>query len=313
MRRWAVGTALVLVGGALGAPYVPGSPVAGLAFDRLFGRASSLAANPFPAVGVTPTAGAKSDDVRTKVDAATASPTPTRAAPGTARSLHIGPVQLSVSGYWSWAMIDRRTGQLAGSANLSARSDTASMIKSWIAADYLRRATERGRRVSAGQLKALSLMIRDSDNAIASEYDEINGGAASIKRLVAKCGLTDTVADRSGTWSTTKMSARDAARLGVCIGDGRAAGPQWTSWLLNEMRQVRGAGRFGIVQAFPADVARTVSIKNGWILRKNGKWYVNCLAVTGDWALAVMTQYPGRLGQGYGSSTCRKVAEQLGV
>jgi hypothetical protein len=260
-----------------------------------------------------PTADAKPNDLPVTEVAPAASPTPTRAAPGTARTLRIGPVQLSITGYWSWTMIDRRNGQLAGSTNLSARSDTASMIKSWIAADYLRRATERGRRVSTGQLQQLSIMIRDSDNAIASDFDEINGGAASIKRLSSKCGLTDTVADRSGSWSTTKMSARDAARLGVCIGDGRAAGPQWTGWLLNEMRQVRGAGRFGIVQAFPADVARTVSIKNGWILRKNGKWYVNCLAVTGDWALSVMTQYPGRLGQGYGSSTCRKVAEQLGI
>jgi hypothetical protein len=242
-----------------------------------------------------------------------ATPAPALAAGGTVRGLRNAPVQLNVKGFWAWALLDRRTGQLVGSPNLGTRTDTASMIKAWIAADFLRRATERGQGVNAYRLHELSIMIRDSDNNAASDLHRANGGAESIKRLSATCGLTDTVPNNVGSWSTTMMSPRDAARMGVCIATGRAAGPQWTAWLMNEMRQVRGAGRFGIIEALAPDVAATVAIKNGWIPRRDGKWHVNCMAVADGWALAVMSVYPASLGRGYGESICRQVTQQLGA
>jgi hypothetical protein len=239
-------------------------------------------------------------------------PAPTRAAAGTARTLRPGPVQLSVNGFSSWGLLDRRTGQLSGSATMAARSDTASMIKPWIAADYLRRAAEKRQTVDQGRQRALSTMIRDSVNEIASTYHRANGGTASITRMIKICGLAESRPVAVGSWSTTEVSARDAARLGVCIADGRAAGPQWTNWVLSEMRQVRGVGRFGIVSAFAPDVAGSVAIKNGWINRSDGKWHVACLAVSEDWVLAVLTRYPVPLGYTYGANVCKQVAVQLG-
>jgi hypothetical protein len=230
---------------------------------------------------------------------------------GTARTLRTGQVNLNVAGFWSWALIDRRTGTLSGSENAAARSDTASMVKSWIAADYLRRAGERG--VEDSRLRSLSQMIRDSDNSIANTFHGYNGGTPSINRMIRICGLTDSRPVSSGSWSTTEVSARDGARLAVCLADGRAAGPKWTNWLLNEMRQVRGAGRFGIVTAFPPDVAAKVAVKNGWINRDDGKWHIACLAVTDDWALSVLTQYPVAQGMQYGANICKQVAVQLGT
>jgi len=240
-------------------------------------------------------------------------PVPARAVAGTVRTLRFAEVNLAVNGFWSWSLLDRRTGQLGGSANLASRSDTASMIKVWIAADYLRRATERRQAVEPSRLGSLSIMIRDSNNEIASDYHRANGGSASITRMVAICGLTESRAVAAGSWSTTEVSARDGARLGACVTDGRAAGGQWTGWLLNEMRQVRGGGRFGIISAFAPDVARGVSIKNGWINRRDGKWHIACLAVAPEWSLAVLTVYPVSLGQGYGANICKQVAVQLGV
>lgn len=251
------------------------------------------------------------------LDTGTAVPPPVQAvqpAPaGTARTLRAGQVNLTSAGFWSWALIDRRTGTLSGSANATARSDTASMIKSWIAADYLRRQAERGAGVEDTRLKALSQMIRDSDNAIANTFNTTNGGSTSINRMIRTCGLTESRPVSSGSWSTTEVSARDGARLAVCIADGRAAGPKWTTWLLNEMRQVRGAGRFGIIDAFPPDVAAKVAVKNGWINRKDGKWHIACLAVTDDWALSVLSQYPVDLGMAHGANICKQVAVQLGT
>ncbi len=229
---------------------------------------------------------------------------------GTARTLRTAQVNLNVTGFWSWALLDRRTGQLSGSPNAAARSDTASMIKTWLAADYLRGA---GAKVEDARLRALSTMIRDSNNGVADTYYKANGGSASIKRMIKTCGLTESRPVTSGSWSTTEVSARDGARLGVCLADGRAAGPLWTSWLLNEMRSVRGSGRFGIVSAFAPDVAPKVAIKNGWINRNDGKWHIACLAVTDEWAMTVLTQYPVSLGLPYGANVCKQVAVQLGT
>jgi hypothetical protein len=247
-------------------------------------------------------------------DLATQQPPPVQAvqpAPaGTARTLRTAQVNLNVTGFWSWALLDRRTGQLTGSANASTRSDTASMVKAWLAADYLR---EAGTRVENGKLGTLSSMIRDSNNDAADTFYKANGGSASINRMIRACGLTDSRPVASGTWSTTEVSARDGARLGACIADGRAAGPTWTPWLMTEMRSVRGAGRFGIVNAFAPDVAGKVAIKNGWINRNDGKWHIACLAVTDEWAMTVLTRYPVALGLAYGANVCKQVAVQLGT
>jgi hypothetical protein len=127
--------------------------------------------------------------------------------------------------------------------------------------------------------------------------------------MVDVCGLTETsVFD--GWWSRTEVSARDAARLGACVTDGRAAGPKWTSWILGEMRQVRGEGRFGIVQGLPAEVASRIPIKNGWTV-VGDEWHVNCMAVVDRYVLAVLTRYPERLGVAYGAGICRGVTTQL--
>lgn len=223
------------------------------------------------------------------------------------RLLTAAAVTVDTPDFYSWALLDRRTGAITGSPNLAeAASVTASMVKSWIAADHLRR---RGDTASASRLHELSIMIRDSDNRAAQRIYRLDGATAVIERMISICGLTETVPVR-GWWSRTAISARDAARLGLCLADGRAAGPRWTGWLLDEMRQVRGAGRFGIIEALPERVAPLTSIKNGWTLT-DGRWHVACLAILPDSTLAVLARYPARLGYPHGAGICRAVTEQL--
>jgi hypothetical protein len=220
-------------------------------------------------------------------------------------------VAFTTPGFQSWALLDTRTRKISGSANSAQTSDTVSMVKGWLAADFLRRAAQQGEKPSAARLNTLSIMIRDSDNDAAEDTFRRDGGTASIERLIRTCGLTDTraVPDR---WSETVMSARDAVRMGACLADGRAAGKQWTSWVLNEMRRVRGDGRFGVVDALPATVASRVAIKNGWLLRDtDNQWHVNCLAVGDGWILAVMMRYAPELGFEHGGTVCASVTRQL--
>ena len=110
-------------------------------------------------------------------------------------------------------------------------------------------------------LAGFSEMIRVSTDWAARQAWDRMGGTATMKRMKARCGVTDVVI-RDWAWSLTGMSARDSARLGVCIGDGRAAGT-WTGWVLNEMRHVHGQGHFGIRPTFPAE-HDAIAIKNGW-------------------------------------------------
>ncbi|MBT8227186.1 MAG: hypothetical protein HKP61_16265 [Dactylosporangium sp.] len=218
-------------------------------------------------------------------------------------------VTVTSSGFWSWSLLERGTGSIVGSENLSTTQRTASMIKAWLAADYLRLAAAKGQTPSSATLKQLSIMIRDSDNNAASTTYTTLGQTESITRLISICGLTDSEPGR--TWSHTMISARDAVRMGECIADGRGAGPAWTDWLLNEMRSVRGSGRFGPIEVLPTAEAKQTAIKNGWVSLSDGKWHINCLAVAPTWVLAVEAVYPTASGMAHGTSICRSVTQQL--
>jgi hypothetical protein len=225
--------------------------------------------------------------------------------------LHAGPVSIQAPGFFSWALLDIATGAISGSPNLTATNDTASMIKAWIAADYLRLNTTGGRTPPASRLAEVQNMIRNSDNDSAEDLFRLVGPTTSIPRLVSICRLHETYGVK-GYWSNTEVSARDAVLMGVCIADGRAAGPAWTPWLLNEMRHVNAPGNFGIMQALPPDIGRETAIKNGWITRDaDAMWHVNCLAIGDGWVLAVEQRYPESLGLDHGADICKSVAQQL--
>ncbi|GGJ95323.1 hypothetical protein GCM10010123_26390 [Pilimelia anulata] len=228
--------------------------------------------------------------------------------------LAIRPVRLTLPdrGLAEWAMLDRRTGRIYGSAGMAEPNNTASLVKAWIAADYLRRRAVAGEEPTPARLEQLRVMIRDSDNEAAIELYEVLGGLASGKRMMTVCKLSD--GTPSGNWSVVRLSARDVAKLGGCIASGRAAGPRWTSWLLGEMRQVRGVGDFGVRDAFSGNERDGIAIKNGWIAREEtGLYEVNCLAIGDRWAVGVVNRYPAELDITYGAELCRKVGAALRV
>jgi hypothetical protein len=243
------------------------------------------------------------------------------------------PVNVPVDGFLAWALLDRTTGEIAGSDNLTATNSSESMIKVWIVADFLRRAAEQGAQPTPDELAQASAAIRDSNNAAAQALYVLGGRDEVVHRMVAMCQLTESTvggppqSQYHGWWSYTQISARDAVRLGECVKNGTAAGSRWTSWLLAEMAQVRGTaepkdhqtpgqggGRWGIIDGLPESILQQgpVAIKNGWtLLWADGMWHVNCLAVAERWVLAVLMRYPHTLGLQYGAAVCRSVTEQL--
>ncbi|MFI6331618.1 hypothetical protein ACIBBG_25340 [Micromonospora chersina] len=253
-------------------------------------------------------------------------PTPEPTAPPKP-TLAAGPVSVNFNGkFFSWALMDRKTGKISGAPNMASTNSTESMIKAWIVSDYLRQLN--GKPLSAERKKQATTAIRDSNDRSAEALYNAGGRKPVLDRLIKMCKLTDTKIEPKARWAYTQMSPRDAVRMGDCIGDGTAAGPKWTKWVLTEMANVRGGvkdqksvevqgGHWGIVDGLPASITSQgpVSIKNGFtMLWADAQWHVNCLAVTDDWTLAVMMRYPGAgdlRTPSYGAKVCASVATQL--
>jgi hypothetical protein len=234
----------------------------------------------------------------------------------------VDPESLTVpeASYSGWALLDRRTGQITGSANAATRGNTVeSMIKPWIVADFLRQETEQGNQLDEETLDELTLMIVDSNDPLAEKYYQIGGADAVLERMEPICGIDLTI--EPTLWGMARMTPMDAVRYGACLADGRAAGPEWTPWILDAMRHVRGdvydqddgdvqGGRWGIVDGLPPSLARETSFKNGWTLYEDG-WHVNCLAVHADWVLSVMMRMPYELP--VAAEGCQAIAAALVV
>jgi len=242
--------------------------------------------------------------------------------PGPVLRAPAGPLAVPQTWFFGWALLDRGSGTVAGSDNRDTGANTTeSMIKPWLAADYLRRAGTAGRRPSQQELGELATMIIRSDDTAAEKYYRLGGATAVIDRLVTLCGLTHTSA-YDYWWSLTSMSPADSVRMGQCLADGTAAGPQWTGWLLDTMRHVTGTvsdqqvstggGRWGIVDGLPPVLAGDLALKNGWTRTgADGLWHVNCLGISSKWILSVMLRYPIARGLQYGAGICAAVTRQL--
>lgn len=145
-----------------------------------------------------------------------AAPAPTPPPPPT---LAAGPVSVSFQGeFFSWALLDRQTGTISGSPNMTATSSTESMIKAWIVSDYLRQLKDK--EPSAAMKEMARVAIVDSNDRAANKVHADAGGSykpsnsstpdAVIQRAITICGLTDTkrgnVKPYTGYWSFTRMS-----------------------------------------------------------------------------------------------------------
>lgn len=239
-------------------------------------------------------------------------------------SLRTGPVTIDTTTvFFGWALLDRTTGQVTGSANYQTGTNTTeSMIKAWIVSDYLRTHAA----PSDAVLGELRLAIIDSNDDMAQKYYKINGGTVSIQRLIKTCKLTHTTV-KPGWWSMTQMTPQDAVTYGLCVANGTAAGPKWTDWVLKTMREVRGTvdkqpadqktggGRWGIIDALPWNLAPQAAIKNGWtFIYADGLWHVNCLAILPDHVISVMMRYRSTnnvAGLTVGDNICATVTRQL--
>ena len=216
-------------------------------------------------------------------------------------------VSVTTEAWFSWALMDRKDGTVIGSANFAETNRTCSMIKSWIAADYLRQKPS----PSSARLADIEIMIRDSDSVSADRLMNEIGRVPSFTRMRDLCKTTDFTP--KNTWSQAVVSARDMCRVGDAIAKGAIADPKWTAHVLDLMRTVR-RGSWGVREAFPAAEHPSIAVKNGWDTTSAQRTYhANCLAVHENWAMVVLTRYPLKISanETYGADVCKAVATQL--
>lgn len=220
------------------------------------------------------------------------------------------PLPVIEAGTWAaWALLDRGTDMITTAGGLSGTADTKSMIKVAIAAQYLSDLEVARRPPGPADLHLLSIMIRDSDNTAAETLYRRGGKDRMLAKVITTCGLHQTKTI-PGRWSQTRTTPLDAVKMGSCIAAAKVCSQSWTRWLLAEMRQVRGTGRFGATDARPQDGTQSLAIKNGW-LEQGREWHVSCLAIARNWVLAVMTRYPASKGLSYGASLCAAVTAAI--
>jgi hypothetical protein len=216
-------------------------------------------------------------------------------------------VSVTTEAWFSWALMDRKDGALVGSANFAETNRTCSMIKSWIAADYLRQKPS----PSTNRLADIEIMIRDSDSVSADRLMNEIGRIPSFTRMRDLCATTDFTP--KNTWSQAVVSARDMCRVGDAVGKGAVADPKWTAHLLDLMRTVR-RGTWGVREAFPAADQPSIAVKNGWdTTSAQGTYHANSLAIHERWVMVVLTRYPLKISanETYGADVCKSVATQL--
>jgi hypothetical protein len=209
------------------------------------------------------------------------------------------------AGVAGFTVIDLTTGEIdqGGFANTQIR--TASVIKVPIAMALMAMVNRQGRSLTVTEQSALRLMITQSDNNAASLlWNEVGG--VDVVGLMRSLGATDTTLDPGGAWGFTRTTSRDLAVVLARLAQG-ALGPAQTDEIISLMREVIPSQAWGIGAAIPG-----AAIKNGWYPDPTD-WRVNCLGIAGGrrYALAVMTQYPIGLGEGYGQATCQQIAADL--
>ncbi|GIH09999.1 hypothetical protein Rhe02_80660 [Rhizocola hellebori] len=216
-------------------------------------------------------------------------------------------VTVTAEGWFSWALMDRKNGAIIGSPNYNQTNRACSMIKTWIAADYLSQA----KTPTKTRLDQITIMIRDSDSLTADDIMDELGRLKSFNRMKAVCKTTDFTPGSS--WSKAVISARDTCRLADTVAAGRVANAEWTNWLLDLMRNVR-RGSWGVRAAFPPEVQAKMAIKNGWdTTSAKSEYHANCLAVTDRWSMAVLTRYPlsVKANETHGAAIAESIAKQL--
>jgi hypothetical protein len=163
-----------------------------------------------------------------------------------------------------FVVVDRRSGSITAARNERGRYRAASLVKLWIALDYLEcRGPETD--IPAEDRALLESMLRSSDDDAASALWVRGDQQEIIRRTAQRLGLADThPPETPGMWGYTATTAADVARTYRYMLD--TVHPKLREFLLQALRNWTGRASDGFDQSFGIPRAASVpgAIKQGW-------------------------------------------------
>lgn len=189
------------------------------------------------------------------------------------------------------------------------QADDASIAKVDILATALYEAQQHGALLSAGEQRAATGAIEESDNDDAQSLWYAVGGNPSIAAFNQAAGMTQTVLDPQGIWGHYESTALDQVRLlrhialhNDLLSDASRA------YELSLMRRIDPIQAWGVTSGVLSPA--TVALKNGW-LPVGGGWEINSIGwVDGrgrDYLIAILTA--ANPGMTYGIQTVEGISQ----
>lgn len=193
-----------------------------------------------------------------------------------------------------FVLYDRESGKELASSDADRPFYTASVVKLLIAIDEVRTSDGGWALPDADAVEDLTDMLEGSNDAIASQFWEQNGGNAIVTRTAALIGLSNTTPPTDPTqWGMAKTSARDVVATYEYLTDvipDEVAAP-----LLAALANARNPADdgwdqyFGIPDGLPG---RSWEIKQGWMILRNALVLNTTGVVGGRYVVVLMTQQP---------------------
>ncbi|MEV0587247.1 hypothetical protein [Nonomuraea sp. NPDC050310] len=180
-----------------------------------------------------------------------------------AHAVSVAPPRVPPGTTAGYVVFDRQSGKIVAHRNARRQFRSASVIKILLAVDFL----ERTKKVSAGDLELLKVMLRSSDDDAASAFWNRGGKGQIVVRMARKLGLTETTpppAAKPGFWGYVSFSARDVVTTYRYLLD--TARPDIRQLVLGHLRAATPCGTDGFDQTFgiPSAVPRPWAVKQGW-------------------------------------------------
>ncbi|MFJ1759955.1 hypothetical protein ACIOD2_06520 [Amycolatopsis sp. NPDC088138] len=218
-----------------------------------------------------------------------------------------------------FVLFDRESGKELASLNRDTPYYTASVVKLLIAIDEVRDENGGWALPDAADVDDLTDMLSGSNDAIASELWERNGGNEIVTRTAALIGLTNTTPPADPTqWGMAKTSAADVVATYEFLEDtvpDDVAQPLLTA--LGDARNPADDGwdqYFGIPDGLPGT---SWQIKQGWMILRNALVLNTTGVVNNRYVVVLLTQQPlissakGRAAVTAGITTLAPLLKQL--
>lgn len=185
----------------------------------------------------------------------------------------------------SVVVMDRQTGSVTTSFNAGIDVPAMSLVKLFLAADVIDTAGGVSN-VDSGTLDQLHQMIVASDDSIAQDFYDDDGGGAIITRMANRYGLRATSPSPDPEyWGDVQITAHDQASFLYQLLDD----PETSTWFTEAMEGSLDTGADGFDQNFGVNAVPGSGSKQGWGCCLGGVMSIHSMGFTSNQIIVVLS------------------------